>query len=60
MNYPHKKQYTSTNGYEHYLQPLKLENGICFLNLTKLKYISKYIKSSRALLDRNTYIIIKN
>ena len=56
LKLPRKNEYVFTNGYEVYLQPLKIVNGrICFLNHTQTRFINLFLKLD--LKDRNTCLI---
>jgi len=52
MGKPQKDKYVSTSGYEMYLEPLKLENGIVDMNHTQTRFINMFLKLP--LKDRNT------
>ena len=56
LKLPRKNEYVFTNGYEVYLQPLKIVNDrICFLNHTQTIFINLFLKLD--LKDRNTCLV---
>lgn len=54
MGRPQKDKYVWTSGYEFYLKPLVLENGVVYLNHTQTRFINMFLKLP--LKDRNTML----
>lgn len=59
LNYPNRLKYTFTDTDTMYLNRLYAENNICFLNLTTLRFLSRYLNNTRIILNINTYLYIK-
>ena len=57
LKQPRRKEYVYTSGYEFYLEPMKVENNISFLNHTQTRFINLFLKLK--LKDRNTCLLIR-
>lgn len=58
LKYPREEEYSNTSGYaEIYLNPLRKEKNICFLNHTQTRFLNIFMKLD--LKDRNTCLLIK-
>ena len=58
LDFPREKEYSNTSGYaEMYLNPLRKEKNICFLNHTQTRFLNIFMKLD--LKDRNTCLLIK-
>lgn len=44
LKYPRKKEYVQTSGYEIFLKPIKVENGIVYLTHTQTRFINLFLK----------------
>ena len=56
FQFPRKKEYVFTSGYEIFLKPLKRAGNFCFINHTQRRFINLFLKLP--LKDRNTSIKI--